>query len=114
MTTENSVRVLFRHQNGDLGPLFLPQNTTIAQVKEQVLSELPSANLVVEPPKSVASIILIKDGKYTEDGRMLEAYRFDLGEARPDQTLIMHLVIRSTPPKKPDPGEPGKCCCAIQ
>ncbi|GMH36052.1 hypothetical protein BSKO_03920 [Bryopsis sp. KO-2023] len=116
MTSESSVRVLFRHQAGDLGPLSLPQTTTIGQVKEQVLKELPSETLRLDPPGSASDIILIMSGKYADDGKTLENYRLDHGESKPDQTLVMHLVIR--PNSSAQGGgkiaEPMKCCCSIQ
>jgi hypothetical protein len=116
VSLEEPVELKFRLYDGtDIGPNKYPPATTVANIKESILSHWPKEK--GNGPKTINDMKLINAGKILENSKTLADSRVPLGEI-PGSVITMHVVIR--PPvidkaKKQQSESPknNKCCCTI-
>jgi len=124
---EGEYKIRFRHQSGDMGPLYFSKDTTIAQVirpgchqetkltlqvKERLIREWPSEGLIApDVPNNSKEILLILGGKMIDDGKALFDYERDMGNFGPGHTLTVHLVTRKPQLAKNLKESNTNCCC---
>ncbi|GJN29241.1 hypothetical protein PR202_gb17443 [Eleusine coracana subsp. coracana] len=86
------IEVKFRLFDGsDIGPNKYDPSTTVAALKEFVLTRWPQDKEVV--PKTVNDVKLINAGRILENGKTLAESRVPVGEV-PGSVITMHVVVR--------------------
>ncbi|CAH8313264.1 unnamed protein product [Eruca vesicaria subsp. sativa] len=114
---DDKLEIKFRLNDGsDIGPKAFPDATTVAALKETVISQWPREK--ENGPRTVKEVKLISGGKVLENNKTVKDYR------SPHSTLVdaavttMHVIIQplvSAKEKKPKDGDPkmNKCVCSI-
>ncbi|XP_021905445.1 membrane-anchored ubiquitin-fold protein 1 isoform X2 [Carica papaya] len=106
--------IRFRLTDGsDIGPKSFSPATSIATLKESILSQWPSE--MENGPKTVKDVKLISAGKILENNRTVAECRSPLCDA-PDAVTTMHVVIQPHKEReKRVASEPqqNKCGCVI-
>nr|XP_043617386.1 membrane-anchored ubiquitin-fold protein 3-like [Erigeron canadensis] len=116
MATEELIEVKFRLPDGsDIGPSKYSSTTTVAYIKERIISQWP--NEIANGPKTINDMKLINAGKILENNKTLAESRSPVSEV-PGGVIIMHVVVR--PPmadknneKSQDAHEKSSCACTI-
>lgn len=111
------VELKFRLFDGtDLGPRKYATETTIATIKENILSQWPQGK--ENGPKTTNDMKLINAGKILENDKTLAESRVAVGEL-PGGVITMHVIVRPLTSDKASarqPSDPSKnngCGCAI-
>lgn len=107
----------FRLYDGtDIGPNKYALTTTVASLKESILSQWPKDKEHI--PRVISDLKLINAGKILENNKTLAESRVPVGEI-PGTVVTMHVVVRAPAPEK-GPEKPGpkktkqsKCGCTI-
>ncbi|KAL3649112.1 hypothetical protein CASFOL_005515 [Castilleja foliolosa] len=114
---DEQIELKFRIFDGtDIGHRSYSSSTTIANLKQRILSEWPQDKSVV--PKSVNDMKLIHAGKVLENGRTLAESRVNLGDL-PGGVITMHVVVQPAIVKKKtgknqsEKEKQGSCSCSI-
>ncbi|VVA96120.1 unnamed protein product [Arabis nemorensis] len=112
----DQLEIKFRLTDGsDIGPKAFPDATTVAALKETVISEWPREK--ENGPRTVKEVKLISAGKVLENSKTVKDYRSPVSNLVGAVTT-MHVIIQ--PPvtekeKKPKGGDPkmNKCVCSV-
>ncbi|XP_042475375.1 membrane-anchored ubiquitin-fold protein 3-like [Macadamia integrifolia] len=95
---EERVELKFRVFDGtDIGHNNYVASTTIAALKERLVTEWPQGKTVV--PKSVNDVKLIYAGKVLENSKTLAESRIIFGDL-PGGVITMHVVVQPSVSKK--------------
>ncbi|XP_024970152.1 membrane-anchored ubiquitin-fold protein 3-like isoform X2 [Cynara cardunculus var. scolymus] len=116
MAAEELIEVKFRLPDGsDIGPSKYSSTTTVADLKEKIVSLWPHERDNV--PKTVNDMKLIHAGKILENNKTLAESRSLVSEI-PGGVIVMHVVVR--PPmadknseKSQNAPEKNSCFCTI-
>ncbi|OWM79921.1 hypothetical protein CDL15_Pgr006225 [Punica granatum] len=114
---EDLVELKFRLADGsDIGPAKYSLGTTVASLKEKVVSQWPRDKDC--GPRTINDVKLIHAGKILENNRTLADSRLPIGEF-PRGVITMHVVLRPLRPDK-NKGKPEednvkktRCSCMI-
>ncbi|GER32994.1 ubiquitin family protein [Striga asiatica] len=114
---DEQLELKFRIFDGtDIGHGSYSSSTTIANLKQRLLSEWPQDKSVV--PKSVSDMKLIHAGKVLDNGKTLAESRANVGDL-PSGVITMHVVVQPAVVKKKtgknqtDKEKQGPCSCTI-
>lgn len=114
---EDLVELKFRLYDGsDIGPIRYLASSTVAMLKERIISEWPKDKKIM--PKAANDVKLISGGKILENQRTVSQCRPPFGEL-PGGVITMHVVVqpssaKSKPEKKVDDMPPKQgCSCSI-
>ncbi|ERN06263.1 membrane-anchored ubiquitin-fold protein 3 [Amborella trichopoda] len=117
MAGEDLIELKFRLYDGsDIGPIRYAQSTTIATLKERIVSEWPRDKKVA--PKGVNDIKLISAGKILDNNKTIAQSRLPFGEL-PGGGITMHVVVQpsvartKTEKKVDETPKKSLCSCAI-
>jgi hypothetical protein len=117
VSLEEPVELKFRLYDGtDIGPNKYPPATTVANIKESILSHWPKEK--GNGPKTINDMKLINAGKILENSKTLADSRVPLGEI-PGSVITMHVVIRppvidkASEKQQSESPKNNKCCCTI-
>ncbi|WOK92151.1 membrane-anchored ubiquitin-fold protein 3-like [Canna indica] len=92
MEKEDFVELKFRLSDGtDIGPNKYDPSTTVASLKEFILSGWPQDKEIA--PKTINDVKLINAGKILENNRTIAESRVPVGEP-PGGVITMHVVVR--------------------
>ncbi|GER43727.1 ubiquitin family protein [Striga asiatica] len=100
----------------DIGHGSYSSSTTVATLKQRLLSEWPQDKSVV--PKSVGDMKLIHAGKVLDSGRTLSESRVNVGDL-PSGVITMHVVVQpavvknKTGKNQSEKEKQGSCSCTI-
>nr|XP_043607237.1 membrane-anchored ubiquitin-fold protein 5 [Erigeron canadensis] len=114
MAAEDLIEVKFRLADGsDIGPGKYSSVTTVASLKEKIISQWPKDN--ESGPKTINEMKLINAGKILENNKTLAESRSVVSEI-PGGVITMHVVVR--PPmadknnEKLQDGTPKESSCS--
>ncbi|XP_050208596.1 membrane-anchored ubiquitin-fold protein 6-like [Mercurialis annua] len=117
MAGEDLIELKFRLADGtDIGPTKYAPATSVATLKEKIISQWPKDN--ENGPKTVNDLKLINAGKILENNRTLAESRLPVGEL-PGAVITMHVVLRPPMPDKisdklrKDSAKKTGCSCSI-
>ncbi|KAK9113399.1 hypothetical protein Syun_020196 [Stephania yunnanensis] len=117
MPEEDLVELKFRLYDGtDIGPIRYSSASTVAMLKERIVSDWPKDKKVV--PKTASDVKLICAGKILENNKTVGQCKTPFGEL-PGGVITMHVVVQpslvKTKPEKKVDDSPGKsiCSCSI-
>lgn len=97
MPGEDLVELKFRLFDGtDIGPIGYSSASTIAMLKERIVSEWPRDKKII--PKAANDVKLISAGKILEDNKTVAQCRPPFDELLGGVT-IMHVVVQPSLPK---------------
>ncbi|GER31366.1 60S ribosomal protein L7a [Striga asiatica] len=92
MPDEDFVEVKFRlHDGSDMGPFRYSPTSTVAILKERVVSEWPKDQRIA--PRSAGDVKLISAGKVLENNRTLAQCKMPFDEL-PNGVVTMHAVVQ--------------------
>ncbi|WOL08669.1 membrane-anchored ubiquitin-fold protein 3-like [Canna indica] len=92
MADEDLIELKFRLFDGtDIGPNKYKPSTTVASLKEFVVSRWPQDKEIA--PKTINDVKLINGGKILENHRTIAESRVPVGEL-PGGLITMHVVVR--------------------
>nr|XP_010939603.1 membrane-anchored ubiquitin-fold protein 3 isoform X1 [Elaeis guineensis] len=92
MAGDDLIELKFRLFDGtDIGPSKYDPSTTVASLKETILSRWPQDKEIA--PKTINDLKLINGGKILENNRTLAESRVPVGEL-PGGVITMHVVVR--------------------
>lgn len=115
---EDLVELKFRLYDGsDIGPIRCSSSSSIATLKERIISEWPKDKKIM--PKVANDVKLISGGKILENQKTVAQCRPPFDEL-PGGVITMHVVVqpsaaKSKTEKKVDelPQKPGCSCCIL-
>ncbi|CAH2055329.1 unnamed protein product [Thlaspi arvense] len=112
---DNQLEIKFRLTDGsDIGPKAFPDATTVAALKETVISEWPREK--ENGPRTVKEVKLISAGKVLENNKTVKDYRSPVSNLVGAVTT-MHVIIQPpvTEKEKKPKGDPkmNKCVCSV-
>ncbi|KAF3964800.1 hypothetical protein ACB098_01G243000 [Castanea mollissima] len=117
MPEEELVELKFRIYDGsDIGPFRYSPASTVAMVKERIVSEWPKDKKII--PKGANDIKLINAGKVLENNKTVGQCRVPFGEL-PRGVITMHAVVQpslakaKTEKKVDDVPRKSFCSCSI-
>ncbi|CAM6094043.1 unnamed protein product [Calypogeia fissa] len=117
MAGDDLVELKFRLYDGtDIGPNNYAPATTVATLKESILSQWPSEK--ENGPKTISDMKLINAGKVLENNKTLAESRVPVGEL-PGGVITMHVVVRppcsdkASDKQLSDSPKTNKCQCTI-
>ncbi|KAJ4701281.1 Membrane-anchored ubiquitin-fold protein [Melia azedarach] len=117
MAGEDLIELKFRLADGtDIGPSKYSSSTTVASLKEKIISQWPKDK--ENGPKTLNNVQLIHAGKILENNRTIAESRLPVVEL-PGSVITMHVVLRpSLPDKKSDKLQndslkKSRCSCSI-
>lgn len=117
MPEEDLVELKFRLYDGtDIGPFRYSPASTVAMLKERIVSEWPKDKKIT--PNAANDIKLINAGKILENSKTVGQCRVPFGEL-PKGAIIMHVVVqpsiaKAKAEKKIDEEErKNLCSCTI-
>ncbi|ESR47292.1 Membrane-anchored ubiquitin-fold protein 6 [Citrus sinensis] len=116
MAGEDLIELKFRLADGaDIGPSKFSPTTTVASLKEKIISRWPKEK--ENGPKTVNNVQLIHAGKILEDNMTIAESRLPVVEL-PGTAITMHVVLRpSLPDKKGEKllsdSSKSRCLCSI-
>ncbi|KAK9271960.1 hypothetical protein L1049_002327 [Liquidambar formosana] len=112
---QDQLEIKFRLFDGsDIGPKTFPAATSVATLKESILSQWPKEK--DNGPRTVKDVKLISAGKILENNRTVAECRSPLCDI-PGGVTTMHVVVQ--PPslekekKTANQPKPNKCVCVI-
>lgn len=116
MAGENLIDIKFRLADGtDIGPSKYTPDTTVATLKDKILSQWPQEiNIGEIGLKTVNEMKLIHAGKILENNKTLAECRGPVDEL-PGGVITMHVVLRPPVTKnndKPQVESPENNCCS--
>ncbi|XP_076954349.1 membrane-anchored ubiquitin-fold protein 4-like [Bidens hawaiensis] len=117
MPEEDLLELKFRLLDGsDIGPFMYPPASTVAMLKERIVSEWPKDKK--GGPKSANDIKLINAGKILENSKTVGQCRTLFGEELPKGVITMHAVVqmsltKAKTEKKIDEAPNNVCACTI-
>ncbi|CAL9081826.1 unnamed protein product [Musa textilis] len=92
MPEEDLVELKFRLYDGsDIGPIRYSSSSTVAMLKERIISEWPRDKKIV--PKVANDVKLISAGKILENNKTIAQCRSPFGEP-PADVITMHVVVQ--------------------
>uniref|UniRef100_A0A1D1XN58 Membrane-anchored ubiquitin-fold protein n=1 Tax=Anthurium amnicola TaxID=1678845 RepID=A0A1D1XN58_9ARAE len=92
MPDEDLVELKFRLYDGtDIGPIRYSAASTVAMLKERIVSEWPRDKKII--PKAANDIRLISAGKVLENNKTIAQCRVPFGEL-PGGVLTIHVVVQ--------------------
>ncbi|KAL3644060.1 Membrane-anchored ubiquitin-fold protein 3 [Castilleja foliolosa] len=92
MPEEDFVEVRFRLYDGtDIGPFRYSPNSTVAMLKERVVTEWPKDKKIV--PKAANDVKLISGGKILENNKTVGQCKTPFGELQ-NGVVTMHAVVQ--------------------
>ncbi|CAN6922693.1 unnamed protein product [Brassica oleracea] len=109
---DDQLEIKFRLNDGsDIGPKAFPDATTVAALKETVISQWPRGQ------RTVKEVKLISAGKVLDNNKTVKDYRSPVSTLV-DAVTTMHVIIQpllSLYLRKPKDGDPkmNKCVCSI-
>ncbi|KAL0720065.1 hypothetical protein Bca4012_069389 [Brassica carinata] len=112
----DQLEIKFRLYDGsDIGPKAFPDATTVAALKETIISQWPREK--ENGPRTVKEVKLISAGKVLENNKTVKDYRSPVSTLV-DAVTTMHVIIQpllTEKEKKPKDGDPkmNKCVCSI-
>ncbi|KAF8096840.1 hypothetical protein N665_0299s0004 [Sinapis alba] len=113
----DQLEIKFRLYDGsDIGPKAFPNATTVAALKETVISQWPREK--ENGPRTVKEVKLISAGKVLDNNKTVKDYRSPVSTLV-DAVTTMHVIIQqplvSEKEKKLKDGDPkmNKCVCSI-
>ncbi|KAL9427272.1 hypothetical protein AB3S75_029461 [Citrus x aurantiifolia] len=115
-SVQDQLEIKFRLTDGsDIGPKSFPAATSIATLKESVLSQWPKEK--ENGPRTVKDVKLISAGKILENNRTLGECRSPLCDI-PGGVTTMHVVVQPPSTEKAEKkaaSQPkqNKCVCVI-
>ncbi|KAJ0972528.1 hypothetical protein J5N97_020490 [Dioscorea zingiberensis] len=115
MPDEDLVELKFRLYDGtDIGPIGYSSASTVAMLKERIISEWPRDKKIV--PKVANDVKLISGGKILENTKTVAQCRPPFDEL-PGGIITMHVVVqpslaKAKSEKKIDDETPKKTCCS--
>ncbi|XP_064960866.1 membrane-anchored ubiquitin-fold protein 4-like isoform X2 [Musa acuminata AAA Group] len=117
MPEEDLVELKFRLYDGsDIGPIRYSSSSTIAMLKERIISEWPRDKKIV--PKVANDVKLISAGKILENSKTIAQCRSPFGEP-PADGITMHVVVQpsltkaKTEKKVEELPKKTACSCSI-
>ncbi|XP_077211611.1 membrane-anchored ubiquitin-fold protein 1-like [Tasmannia lanceolata] len=112
---QDQLEIKFRlHDGSDIGPKRFPAATSVATVKESILSQWPKEK--ENGPRTVNDVKLINAGKILENNRTLGECKSPICDVAGVTT--MHVVVRppsekATEKKASNQPKESKCRCVI-
>ncbi|XP_072980997.1 membrane-anchored ubiquitin-fold protein 3-like [Typha angustifolia] len=92
MAEEDLVELKFRLYDGsDIGPIRYSSSSTVAMLKERIISEWPKDKKII--PKVANDVKLISSGKILENNKTIAQCRPTFGEL-PAGVITMHVVVQ--------------------
>ncbi|RWW24950.1 hypothetical protein GW17_00010739 [Ensete ventricosum] len=92
MPEEDLVELKFRLCDGsDIGPIRYSSSSTVAMLKERILSEWPRDKKII--PRVANDVKLISGGKILENNKTIAQCRSPFGEL-PAGVITMHVVVQ--------------------
>uniref|UniRef100_A0A1D1ZJ56 Membrane-anchored ubiquitin-fold protein n=1 Tax=Anthurium amnicola TaxID=1678845 RepID=A0A1D1ZJ56_9ARAE len=92
MPEDDLVELKFRLYDGtDIGPTQYSASSTVAMLKERIISEWPRDKKMV--PKAANDLRLISSGKILENNKTVAQCRTPFGEL-PGGVITMHVVVQ--------------------
>uniref|UniRef100_A0A1D1ZEX0 Membrane-anchored ubiquitin-fold protein n=1 Tax=Anthurium amnicola TaxID=1678845 RepID=A0A1D1ZEX0_9ARAE len=116
MPDEDLVELKFRLYDGtDIGPIRYSAASTVAMLKERIVSEWPRDKKII--PKAANDIRLISAGKVLENNKTIAQCRVPFGEL-PGGVLTIHVVVqpsvaKSKTEKVEELPKKTPCSCSI-
>ncbi|XP_010929591.1 membrane-anchored ubiquitin-fold protein 4 [Elaeis guineensis] len=117
MPEEDLVELKFRLYDGsDIGPIRYSSSSTVAMLKERIISEWPRDKKII--PKVANDVKLISAGKILENSKTIAQCRPPFGEL-PGGVITMHVVVQpssaktKTEKKVDDLPRKTTCSCTI-
>ncbi|CAL9121476.1 unnamed protein product [Musa textilis] len=117
MPEEDLLELRFRLYDGsDIGPIRYSSSSTVAMLKERIVSEWPRDKQII--PKMANDVKLISAGKILENSRTISQCKPTFGEL-PGGIITMHVVVqpsstKSKTEKKVDElPQKAACYCSI-
>lgn len=112
---QEQLEIKFLFTDGsDIGPKSFPAATTVATLKESILSQWPKEK--DNAPRTVKDVKLINAGRILENNRTVRDCRSPLCEV-PEGVMTMHVVVQRPPLDKEKnlskKAQPNKCGCVI-
>ncbi|RWW05770.1 hypothetical protein GW17_00030936 [Ensete ventricosum] len=92
MPAEDLVELRFRLYDGsDIGPICYSSSSTVAMLKEKIISEWPRDKKII--PKLANDVKLISEGKILDNSKTITQCRPSFGEL-PGGVITMHVVVQ--------------------
>ncbi|EHA8586381.1 membrane-anchored ubiquitin-fold protein 4 [Cocos nucifera] len=117
MPEEDLVELKFRLYDGsDIGPIRYSSSSTVAMLKERIISEWPRDKKII--PKLANDLKLISAGKILENNKTIAQCKPPFSEL-PGGAITMHVVVQpsstktKTEKKVDDLPKKNTCSCAI-
>ncbi|KAL8149020.1 membrane-anchored ubiquitin-fold protein 3-like [Apium graveolens] len=114
---DEGIELKFRIFDGtDIGHRTYPPSTTVATLKQRLVTEWPQDKSVI--PKSVSDMKLIHAGKFLENSKTLSESRIHIGDL-PGGVITMHVVVqppvakKKTDKNKDEKPKQSTCSCTI-
>ncbi|RZS02903.1 hypothetical protein BHM03_00033012 [Ensete ventricosum] len=97
MPEEDLLELRFRLYDGsDIGPIRYSSSSTVAMLKERIVSEWPRDKQII--PKIANDVKLISAGKILENSRTISQCKPTFGEL-PGGIITMHVVVQPSSTK---------------
>ncbi|URE13831.1 Membrane-anchored ubiquitin-fold protein [Musa troglodytarum] len=97
MPEEDLLELRFRLYDGsDIGPIRYSSSSTVAMLKERIVSEWPRDKQII--PKMANDVKLISAGKILENSRTISQCKPTFGEL-PGGIITMHVVVQPSSTK---------------
>ncbi|RWW24285.1 hypothetical protein BHE74_00047920 [Ensete ventricosum] len=97
MPEEDLLELRFRLYDGsDIGPIRYSSSSTVAMLKERIVSEWPRDKQII--PKIANDVKLISAGKILENSRTISQCKPTFGEL-PGGIITMHVVVQPSSAK---------------
>ncbi|WOK97436.1 hypothetical protein Cni_G06144 [Canna indica] len=97
MPEEDLIELKFRLFDGsDIGPIRYSSSSTVAMLKERIISEWPRDKKII--PKVANDVKLISSGKILENNKTIAQCRSPFGEL-PTGVITMHVVVQPSSTK---------------
>lgn len=112
-TVHDQLEIKFRLADGsDIGPKSYPAATSVASLKEGVLTQLPKGN--DNAPRTIKDVKLISAGKILENNKTVGECRSPLCDI-PGGVTTMHVIIQpsSVDKEKKTSNPPTQSCGCI-
>ncbi|KAL6961230.1 MYND-type zinc finger protein mub1 [Sarracenia purpurea var. burkii] len=112
---QDELEIKFRLTDGsDIGPKSFPAATSVATLKESILSQWPKEK--ENGPRTVKDVKLINSGKILENNKTVGECRSPLYDI-PGGITTMHVIVQPPPLQKdkkvPNEQKQPKCMCVI-
>ncbi|KAI3713145.1 hypothetical protein L1987_71718 [Smallanthus sonchifolius] len=112
---QDSLEIKFRLIDGsDIGPKSFPAATSVATLKESILSQWPKDK--ENAPKTIKDVKIISAGKILENNRTVAECKSPLYDV-PGGVTTMHVLVSQPPQEKEkkvaDDTTINKCVCVI-